>query len=209
MKSLKSSKELIKEIKILKKELEKAKFLTDYDELTGVYNRRGFIREAEKFINELRQEVKKSGKQKRHFVLGNFAVIFVDLDGLKKINDKYGHKAGDKYIKTCAKVFKNNLRDLDIVARWGGDEFVMGFLGTNEKEAVKIAEKLRIKINNIKIKEIPKDGFSASFGVVAVVGRNHKINNIYKFISKADAAMYKAKKEMGKNFVISYSKFKK
>lgn len=201
---MKNLRKLNEEIKILKKELEKARFLIDYDEMTKVYNRRGFMREAEKFINELRQEVKRFGKQKRHFVLGNFAVIFVDLDGLKKINDKYGHKAGDKYIKTCAKVLKKNLRDLDIIARWGGDEFVIGLLGTDESEAVKIAEKLRIKINNIKIKGIPGGGFSASFGVMAAVGHNHKVSKIQEFISKADTAMYKAKKEMGKNFVVSY-----
>ena len=100
--------ELKKEILRLKnltveqeREIEKLKSFADYDFLTGLYNRQGFLREAERFIELLKDSEKffKGGKERRKFAISNFSIIFIDLDNLKKVNDKYGHKAGDKYIK--------------------------------------------------------------------------------------------------------------
>lgn len=212
---VKKMKELKKEIERLAgvidakdKEIEKLQTLADYDFLTGLYNRRGFIMEAEKFINEAGHAVH-ARKEKRKFAVHNFSVIFIDLDDLKKINDVYGHKIGDKFIKVAADVFKNSLRDFDIISRWGGDEFVVGLVDANEKEALQVANKIRAKLGKAKISKIKKGHkFTASLGVISAKSqkRRNNIFNLYELIEKADMAMYDGKKNKGKNFIILLDK---
>lgn len=132
-------KELKNEIKKLQhlvatqgKELNRSSSLVDYDFLTGLYNRHGFTKEAEKFFEELKKPAKI--KERRKFFFKNFSIVFIDLDNLKIINDEYGHKAGDKALKMAATVFKKSLRDLDLAARWGGDEFIIGLLELMKKK---------------------------------------------------------------------------
>lgn len=189
-------------IKKLKREIEKLKALVDYDFLTGLYNRQGFTREAEKFLEEFKNRDKI--KEKRKVSFKNFSLIFIDIDNLKLINDEYGHRAGDRALKNAANVFKNSIRDLDIVARWGGDEFVIGLVGANKNEALKIAEKIRRKLKSIKINS---QNLSASFGVITALSEKPKKNifNLYELIEKADMAMYDVKKNKGKDFVAVYN----
>lgn len=188
----------------LESELEEAALFTDHDVLTGLYNRRGFIEEAEKFLKEI-QFGNNHSKRRHRFNVKNFSIVFVDLDDLKKVNDLYGHKAGDDLIKSSANVFKKYLREMDIVARWGGDEFVIGLVNLNDKEAYEVAEKLKKKMATIKIPEVKNMKFSASFGVVSAKDKNHHpIFNLHELIEKADAIMYKAKKEKKKGFIERY-----
>lgn len=184
------------------KEFKRAKLLTDYDALTGLYNRRGFMSESEKFIKEVRP--KEARAKKRRFHIENFSIIFIDLDNLKRVNDLYGHKIGDKFIKMVGNILQEYLRDIDIVARWGGDEFVVGLVNLNEEQACKVAKKLKKKISLIKISKIKID-FSASFGIVAAKDKNHSIFYLPELIEKADMAMYEAKKEKNKGgLVVTY-----
>jgi diguanylate cyclase (GGDEF)-like protein len=189
-------------IKKLKKEIEQLKTMIDYDFLTGLYNRQGFTKEAEKFLEEFKNRDKI--KEKRKISFKNFSLIFIDIDNLKLINDGYGHRAGDQALKNAANVFKNSIRDFDIAARWGGDEFVIGLVGVNSKEALKITEKTRKKLKSIKINS---RNLSASFGVAAVLSEKPKKNifNLYELIEKADMTMYDAKKNKGKDFVAVYN----
>jgi len=189
------------------KEIEKLKSFADYDFLTGLYNRQGFLREAERFVDLLKDSEKffKGGKERRKFAISNFSIIFIDLDNLKKVNDKYGHKAGDKYIKLCADVFKKTLRDIDIIGRWGGDEFVVGLIDTNINEAEKVAKKLKTALSRAKIKGLPGIKPSASFGVIAAKNQQGKIiADMSKLLEKSDKAMYQAKKKEGKGQIIIF-----
>ena len=185
-------------IEAQKKEISSLSSLVDYDFLTGLYNRRGFVREAEKFFNELIGEMKKKERRKNSF--NNFSVIFADLDNLKTINDEYGHKAGDRVLKAAAQIFKNSIRHFDIIGRWGGDEFVIGLVGVGEKEALKVAKKMK---RNLKMTKINGFNLSASFGIITAVNKQRKnILNLYELIEKADMAMYEAKKNKRKGLII-------
>lgn len=213
----KKIKELEKLVKLQETEIKELSALSERDTLTELYNRRGFIREAEKFL----REVKTLGKikEKRKISFKDFSVIFIDLDNLKIINNEYGHKVGDQALKTTAKIFRDSVRNLDIVARWGGDEFVIGLAGADEKSAFKIAEKLKEELKLIKIKSRK---LSASFGIVSYHHKNKSprfsaeyskksrakekiLNQLYALIEKADMTMYEAKKKKGKNSVVVYN----
>jgi diguanylate cyclase (GGDEF)-like protein len=185
-----------------KKEIRRLLSLVDRDFLTGLYNRQGFIREAEKFFDEMKS---RKIKKKRKICFENFSLIFIDIDDLKKVNDEYGHKVGDNAIKEASRVFEKSVRDLDITARWGGDEFLIGLVGAEEKEAIKIAEKIKRNLRTVKING---SHLCASFGIVSLENKKKKNFNLYEMIEKADMAMYTAKKRNGKNFIINYGRFK-
>lgn len=104
---------LIRDISNRKIAEETLRNLAVTDDLTGLYNRRGFVLAAE-------QELKHAHRRKEGLVL-----LFFDLDNLKTINDSYGHAEGDKAIKEAARVLRTAFRESDIVARWGGDEFIV------------------------------------------------------------------------------------
>ena len=207
----KKIKELEKEIKKCNKlliekdkKIVKLQVSADYDFLTGLYNRHGFVREAEKFLDEVNFPSRRR-KEGRRFPIGNFSIIFVDLDDLKKFNDSYGHKAGDKFIKIAGEIFMNSLREFDIVSRWGGDEFIIGLVGAFEEEAHNVALKIKRKLAKAKIAGIKgKYKLTASFGVIAAISKKRKkeISNLNELVEKADKAMYEAKKTQGKNFVM-------
>ena len=213
----KKIKELEKLVRLREAKIKELSAFSERDILTELYNRQGFIREAEKFL----REVKTLGKikEKRRISFKDFSVIFIDLDNLKLINDKYGHKTGDRALQTMAKIFRDSVRDLDIVARWGGDEFVIGLAGANEKSAFQIAEKVKEKIKIIKINNWQ---LSASFGIVSYHHKNKPprfsagysqknktkekiLNQLYELIEKADMTMYEAKKKKGKGSVVVYN----
>jgi len=187
-------------IKELKKEIKRLRALIDYDFLTGLYNRQGFIRESEKFLQEIKKERK--FKERRKIALRFFSLIFIDIDDLKKINDDNGHQAGDRVLKMAANIFKKSVRKIDIVGRWAGDEFVIGLIDADEKIAIKIAKKIR---KNLKKTKIRGRKLSASFGVITVSNGEIKRNllNLNSLVKKADKAMYEVKKK-NKGFVAIY-----
>jgi diguanylate cyclase (GGDEF)-like protein len=180
---------LRRQIKVQQEEIKRLLASVDYDSLTGLYNRRGFVREAEKFLNELKHSGKR--KERRQLSLRDFSLIFIDLDNLKTLNDRFGHRFGDLALKKTANLLKNSIRDFDVIARWGGDEFVIGLVGVDRRNASEIAEKLREKMRAIKIE---KQNLSASFGVSSALGKKQNVFNLYELIEKADLAMYEAKK---------------
>jgi diguanylate cyclase len=174
------------EIRKLQKELAHAKAEASYDFLTGLVNRKRFERAIEDAIKDF------------HRKNYPFSLIYVDVDNFKKINDTYGHLAGDIVLKEIASIFKFYLRANTVVGRIGGEEFCILLPGVEIKDAKNIAERLRKIIENREIKL--EDGTSikvtASFGVTQV-----KMGDTVKSIlERADKALYKAKKE-GKNRV--------
>lgn len=112
----------------------------------------------------------------------------------KQVNDKYGHDVGDNVLKAFAQILKSNVRKTDIVARWGGEEFVLLVLDTTAEFAGQMGEKLRKHIDDM---DFPVAGkVTASSGVTHLLGDDDKVTAI----KRADDALYKAKQN-GRNRV--------
>jgi diguanylate cyclase (GGDEF)-like protein len=167
---------------------EQKKELVKIDNLTKVYNRKTFLELAE-------QEIKNSIRFDTPI-----SFLMIDIDYFKKCNDTYGHLYGDEILKEVAKILKENLREIDFIGRYGGEEFII--LITKPIEiAFKKAEELRTKVKNAK-KVTISIGISSNY--------NPKTSDIIKNISiltlinNADNALYDAKKS-GRNKTICYT----
>lgn len=123
----------------------------------------------------------------------NLSLVVFDLDNFKQINDKYGHSAGDVALKGACDKAKEYLQAKDLIARFGGDEFVLLLPGMCQKEAFKVVEKIRIAIQQVKI---GCDCLTSSFGIADVQGEE----SFKKLFERADKALY-ASKESGGNFI--------
>ncbi len=159
------------------------------DSLTGLYNRRVFMEVAEKELN-------------RAMRLGEpFSILMLDLDNFKKVNDTYGHDVGDIVLRHVANILKENLRKMDLIARWGGEEFIVMLPNTSLEGAYKVGEKLRkaVEQNPIELRNGEKLKITVSIGISSF--RNHK--SLEDIIREADIALYGAKKK-GKNRVEIY-----
>ena len=154
------------------------------DALTDLYNRRYFE-------NALKNEAERSLRSNLPFSL-----ISLDLDYLKKINDKYGHNIGDAAIKTISRVLKTNARTVDIPARFGGEEFSILLPGIDSIGAEAAAERIRAHIAEAQIEQVGH--ITASIGVATFLEHTKNIDDL---VELADQAMYKAKIN-GRNQVI-------
>jgi diguanylate cyclase (GGDEF)-like protein len=149
------------------------------DPLTGISNRRVIERHIKKELNRYRRcrEV--------------FSLIFIDIDDFKEVNDTYGHGVGDKCIQSLVKRIKQVMRGNDLIARYGGDEFIILLTGTEAKAAETVANKLSNAISKTcfiyKNSEIQ---ITVSIGVTQVVDTDDSPESI---LSRADSALYEAK----------------
>jgi len=157
------------------------------DELTGLSNRRDFI---EKY----KMESARFDRNKRIF-----SIVMGDIDHFKKFNDTYGHECGDYVLSKIAKIIKTTLRQLDILGRWGGEEFIILLPETNLEDGDKVADKIRNTIESstfsYKHQELT---VTMSFGVSVY---DHPMS-MEEVIDKADQCLYYAK-EAGRNCVIA------
>lgn len=181
--------------------LERNKYLLEQlgtDLLTGLKNRRFFDQELGKALKaiHLKEDHGRSGPKP----LREFSLLFIDLDTFKRVNDKFGHLAGDSVLKEVAGIITTSVREDDVVARFGGDEFYVLLPRTNEDSALTVAEKIRANLE--KDIELMKFGVTASIGVRSVDQSNAAKPET--LIEHADKAAYKAK-EAGKNTVKVYS----
>ncbi|MFO7838806.1 MAG: transporter substrate-binding domain-containing protein, partial [Desulfosalsimonadaceae bacterium] len=152
------------------------------DPLTGIFNRMKF---EGMLLNEIKR-VQRTGQP--------FSVIMLDVDDFKKINDSYGHQAGDSVLQELAGFLQTSVREVDALGRWGGEEFLILCPETTGKGAAVLAEHLRARIAVRKIAVAGR--VTCSFGVAEY--RPGEGEN--KLLSRVDQAMYRAKKE-GKNRV--------
>ena len=120
--------------------------------------------------------------------------LFIDLDHFKSVNDKYGHQAGDSVLKQAATIFNDIMRTSDILARFGGEEFVILLTNTSLQTAYEIAERIRniIASNNFKISPSTSLNITLSIGI-AVLDTNNLITTSQQLIKAADKAVYAAK----------------
>lgn len=156
------------------------------DSLTGVLSRRYWM-------DRYRQEIERSRKFKL-----KFSFIMVDIDNFKKINDRYGHLVGDAILKEVSVAIKENLRQIDLVGRYGGEEFSAILIETDKETARSAAERIRQAIEDKVIKVYDEElKVTISLGVSGFPDDATDVNNL---IEKADQALYHAK-QLGRNKV--------
>jgi diguanylate cyclase (GGDEF)-like protein len=172
-----------------KRYAESLKQMAIKDPLTGLYNRR-FVEQA---LDNLT-----AGILRRGTVLG---VLMCDVDYFKKVNDEYGHDVGDEILMGIAKILKQNVRKADIVARFGGEEFLILLVDIRKDEAEKVAEKLRKKVEEAVFET--KAGILKKTISIGVSEFPVDAKGIWQVIKFADVALYKAK-QMGRNKVVRF-----
>lgn len=168
--------------KKLEETLEKVRNMSLTDELTQLYNRRGFETHAE-------QQIKIAERSRM-----GVAVVFVDLNGMKGINDEFGHKEGDNALVAAAHLLRETFRKADIIARLGGDEFAVMAVETNDTSAKVMTDRLQEKIKEYNAQGNHQFKISMSTGV-ATYNPNDPCT-VDKLLRKADERMYEAKQRM-------------
>ena len=127
------------------------------------------------------------------------AVIMMDVDHFKSINDSFGHQAGDETLQEIATTLRMHLRHYDICGRYGGDEFIIVLSRTSTEEAMQFTERLRYDISSITIPKKPQINVTASFGISVLAG-SETVASAEELVAKADHALYEAKGS-GRNVV--------
>jgi diguanylate cyclase (GGDEF)-like protein len=149
------------------------------DELTGLYNRRGFLSLAER-------QLKLASR-----VYSEFLLFFIDVDGLKQINDTFDHAAGDLALIRTAEVMVNTFRDSDILARLGGDEFAVLAIETSGHNEAAIMARLSESLESVSTNE---SRYLLSLSVGAVRFGSETKSSIVELMHQADRTMYEAKR---------------
>ena len=159
--------------------------LATTDMLTGLPNRRGFDLLAGQALQEAQRE------------LSPLSALLIDLDHFKQLNDTHGHLAGDQVLRGFAHSLQGNLRQSDIICRWGGEEFILLLKGTGSSTARQLAEKIRqqteeqlFQFNGVNLR------ITTSIGLTELQGED----SLDRLIARADRALYRAK-QSGRNRV--------
>ena len=161
------------------------------DDLTGLVNRR-------RFIDALQSEIERARRFGSHLT-----VVLADLDDFKRVNDEFGHHAGDDVLRSFADLVRSHVRDVDVPGRIGGEEFAILLPETGRVDAVSVAERMRhsLSVVPIPVAENRTVSVTSSFGV-AELGPGQSGDDLMR---EADAALYRAKAE-GKNRVATSAK---
>lgn len=160
-----------------------------YDELTGIYNRRTFILRAKEFISLYARKKEP------------ISYLLIDIDKFKRINDTYGHFAGDIVLKEFSALIGAQLRESDLFGRYGGEEFAILLPGADEKASAEVAERLRKAIENTVVNADTEIKYTISTGVVTLTPDSEtNVDVLYKL---SDNALYEAKLQ-GRNCVVRF-----
>ena len=165
--------------------VEKVRMLANMDGLTGIFNRRYF---ETKFPDKI-AEASRYG--------GGLSLLMIDIDKFKSINDEFGHILGDEVLRQVCSVLRQNLRKVDLLCRYGGEEFVVIAPATTGQNAVGLAEKLRKSIAKFPFPGIPRS-VTISIGVADFPAHGDSRDNL---VGAADTALYRAKQQ-GRNCVL-------
>jgi len=160
--------------------MDEVKQIAITDGLTGVYSRRHFYERLEDEFHRARR-----------FSIP-LSLAMIDLDHFKNINDRFGHQAGDKVLLAITSIFKKNIRTIDLIGRYGGEEFILLFPHTKEKGAITVTQRIKKQISEIPFSFNGENiSVTASFGMAIFPDPN--INCIDDFIKVADEVLYLAK----------------
>jgi two-component system cell cycle response regulator len=151
------------------------------DELTGVYNRRGFMTIAH-------QQTKLAQRTQSPWV-----IVFADVDGLKKINDTYGHPEGDQVLREVARLLKSTFRESDVIARIGGDEFAVLAFAATETIAASFTRRLQTMVDTVNATPGRRYRLAISLGLAHYDPLNPR--RVEDVLAQADAAMYEHKRK--------------
>jgi diguanylate cyclase (GGDEF) domain len=189
--NLKQSRLIDNQKKELEEKNKQLEYMATHDQLTGLINRAQFIQFAEKEIARIRR----SGTEA--------SIILVDIDIFKNVNDNYGHPTGDTVLKNTAGIIKKSLREMDIPARFGGEEFIILLPETPAQGGAVVAEKIRANIADYPFKsESQTIHITSSFGVTAVTASESESFDLS--YQRVDEALYIAKRN-GRNRVEIYN----
>jgi len=156
------------------------------DELTNLYNRRAFFEQGKQLFKQARRYPQ------------HISVMMIDIDHFKSINDNHGHTVGDNVLKAIGGLLQNTVREADILARIGGEEFAVILPQTGVEEASNLAERIRQRIEAVDIQhDTLQIKITASFGIAACMAEGDDLD---RMLTKADDALYIAKKK-GRNQV--------
>ena len=162
-------------------------YLSNHDALTGLMNRYSLYNQIEYVIHEAKRNKK------------SFSLFYIDLDNFKLVNDTFGHNEGDKLLKDFSKSLKKHLRQNDILARIGGDEFVLVYTDTHPNNNYELAQNLLQNISNDITKRYKNLHVSASIGISSYPKDGQTVDALLK---SADTAMYIIKQNGKNNFSI-------
>ncbi|MFV1923037.1 MAG: CHASE domain-containing protein [Methylotenera sp.] len=157
------------------------------DPLTGLSNRRHFLVQGDV---ELSRAIRSNSK---------LSVLMLDIDFFKKVNDSYGHQAGDSIIQALAKACQDTIRKINVIARLGGEEFAIILPGTNAYDAILVAERLREFVANMEVTIPPNLSIKVTISI-GISTLDNNFTNIDTLLNQADKALYEAKKT-GRNKV--------
>jgi two-component system cell cycle response regulator len=158
------------------------------DELTGLYNRRYFDRHLSLMLDKAREQER------------DMAVMLIDMDFFKSVNDNHGHDIGDAVLKEFAQRLKRNIRGVDLACRFGGEEFVVLMPDTDYRQAQGVAERVRMAVaeRGFETPTIRPLSVTCSVGVAL---NEHELDTPEMILKRADVALYRAKRE-GRNRVV-------
>ena len=176
----------------IKKLEEQMRELAAYDSLTNLYNRGACLLALENIIRQSKR------------AQADLAILFIDLDHFKEINDTYGHDVGDMVIKRFANYLKTSLRESDVIGRIGGEEFLVGLPNLGMDSGQFIAEKLRNNITNEPIIVDTTTTLHITISIGLTIHHHTEEINIQNILKKADIALYNAKNS-GRNKVCIHS----
>ncbi len=178
----------LQDISVQKKYERHLKRLAQIDGLTGVLNH-----------NAIRFRLKEEFQRAKRYKL-DLSCMMIDLDDFKLINDKFGHEKGSHVLKQTAKIIKKNLREIDVVGRYGGDEFFIILPETKKEPSLIVAERLRNIFMELKNKSKKSAYCTLSIGVGGINSKD--AGNVGDMIKAVDRAMYQVKKNFGKNNIV-------
>jgi len=171
-------------VRELEEKVEVIQKMSMTDGLTGIYNRK-------KFTEEFGREVKRHGRSREGLTLA-----VMDIDHFKRVNDTYGHEMGDRILIDFCRIVMANIREVDIFARWGGEEFALIVVGSSKEGAHIVLERVRERIERHNFDH--GERLTCSIGSVTIEDAAPE-----EMFTKADKALYRAKKN-GRNRVESW-----
>jgi len=176
--------ELARQLTVAREETARLHGLAVTDGLTGLANHRSFQ-------ERLREEFRRAQRYD-----SSLALVMMDLDHFKSVNDNFGHQAGDEVLSAAAQAIKQAVRETDIIARYGGEEFAMLLPQTHVAGALTVAERVSTGLHSLRLPSTPGLKVTGSFGLSGFPGRG--ISTAELLVRTADQALYRAKNE-GRN----------